>query len=62
MHGNPICLCQKLRHPKMLLVNTELDDKHIILDLAREKDKLGIKGMGEKLSNPLMPRKKISDF
>jgi hypothetical protein len=47
-------LVPKLRHSKMLLVNTELDDKHIILELNQENSKLVLKGMGEELSYPIL--------
>jgi hypothetical protein len=54
-------LVPKLRQTKMLLVNTELDDKHIILDLTRENDKLVLKGMGEELSYPILDTPTVVD-
>jgi hypothetical protein len=51
----------RLRHSKMLLVNTELDDKHIILELARENDKLVLRGLGEKLSYPILDTPTVVD-
>jgi hypothetical protein len=54
-------LVPKLRHSKMLLVNTELDDKNIILELARENDKLVLRGMGEKLSYPILDTPTVVD-
>jgi hypothetical protein len=54
-------LVPKLRQTKMLLVNTELDDKHIILELARENDKLVLRGMGEELSSPILDTPTVVD-
>jgi hypothetical protein len=47
-------LVPKLRHSKMLLVNTELDgNKSIILELNRERGRLVLRGMGEELYYPI---------
>jgi hypothetical protein len=54
-------LVPKLRQTKMLLVNTELDDKHIILELARENDKLVLRGMGEEFSYPILDNATVVD-
>jgi hypothetical protein len=55
-------LVPKLRHSKILLVNTELDGKEaIVLELTREKDKLVLRGMGEKLSYPILDTPTVVD-
>jgi hypothetical protein len=47
-------LVPKLRHSKMLLVNTELDgNKSIIFELNRERGRLVLRGMGEELYYPI---------
>jgi hypothetical protein len=55
-------LVPKLRHSKILLVNPELDgNESIILELAREKDKLVLRGMGEELSYPILDTPTVVD-
>jgi hypothetical protein len=55
-------LVPKLRESRMLLVNTELDGKEaIVLELTREKDKLVLSGMGEKLSYPILDTPTVVD-
>jgi hypothetical protein len=54
-------LVPKLRQTKMLLVNTELDDKHIILNLTRENDRLVLRGMGEEFSYPILDNATVVD-
>jgi hypothetical protein len=55
-------LVPKLRYSKMLLVNTELDgNESIILELAREKDKLVLKGIEEERSYPILDTPTVVD-
>jgi hypothetical protein len=55
-------LVPKLRYSKILLVNPELDgNESIILELAREKDKLVLRGMGEELSYPILDNTTVVD-
>jgi hypothetical protein len=55
-------LVPKLRHSKMLLVNTELvGNESIILELIQKNNKMVLKDMGEELSYPILNTPTVVD-